>query len=173
MQNTTIKKIFLFLSIFIVVTLACDLSVTVVPSTSPVPLPTITMVAASPASNTQVISFQNGQGVRFLTEYAQYFLYQPTITTCLSIPRADQRWGLLHRCYSADQYTRAVRNQRRGGNSASRRNPLHLYGRPQHRYVWLLHLFHCPVKCHIPGSVYPHHQPTGCTDPVHADYSVM
>jgi hypothetical protein len=38
------KKIFLFLSIFIVVTLACDLAVTVAPTTSPAPLPTNTII---------------------------------------------------------------------------------------------------------------------------------
>jgi len=41
------KKIFLFLSIFILVTLACDLSVAVAPSTSPAPLPTDTVIHAT------------------------------------------------------------------------------------------------------------------------------
>jgi len=42
------KKTFLFLSLFIVVTLvACDVSVSVAPSTSPAPLPTNTMLQAS------------------------------------------------------------------------------------------------------------------------------
>lgn len=40
------KKIFLYLSIFIVVPLACDLAVTVAPSTDPAPLPTNTMIPA-------------------------------------------------------------------------------------------------------------------------------
>ena len=43
------KKIFLFLSIFILVTLACDLSVAVAPSTSPAPLPTDTVIQATEA----------------------------------------------------------------------------------------------------------------------------
>jgi hypothetical protein len=38
------KKVFLFLSVFIVATLACDLSVTVAPPTSPVPVSTNTMI---------------------------------------------------------------------------------------------------------------------------------
>lgn len=41
------KKIFLFLSLFIVVTLACDLSVTTVPSTNPAPQPTNTTIPAT------------------------------------------------------------------------------------------------------------------------------
>ena len=45
MHSTTVKKIFLFLSIFIVVTLACDLAVTVAPTNDPVPLPTNTIPA--------------------------------------------------------------------------------------------------------------------------------
>jgi hypothetical protein len=44
------KKAFLFLSVFIVVALACDLSVTVVPPTSPAPLPTNTMIPVSETS---------------------------------------------------------------------------------------------------------------------------
>jgi len=38
------KKVFLFLSVFIVATLACDLSVTVAPPTSPVPVSTNTTI---------------------------------------------------------------------------------------------------------------------------------
>lgn len=49
------KKIFLFLSIFTVVTLACDLSVTVAPSTSPAPLPTNTTIPATGAP-TQILA---------------------------------------------------------------------------------------------------------------------
>lgn len=41
------KKAFLFLSVFIVVALACDLSVLVMPPTSPAPLPTNTMIPTS------------------------------------------------------------------------------------------------------------------------------
>jgi len=53
------KKIFLFLSIFIVVTLACDLAVTVTAPTSPAPLPTNTILALEnptqiPASATSI-----------------------------------------------------------------------------------------------------------------------
>jgi hypothetical protein len=43
---STMKKIFLFLSIFIVVMLACDLAVTVASPTSPAPLSTNTVVPA-------------------------------------------------------------------------------------------------------------------------------
>jgi hypothetical protein len=43
------KKILLFLSLFIVVTLACDLSFTVAPSTGPAPLPTNTTIPATEA----------------------------------------------------------------------------------------------------------------------------
>jgi len=53
MHSTTVKKIFLFLSMFIVVSLACDLSVTVVPSTSTAPVPTNTMIPA-PETSTQI-----------------------------------------------------------------------------------------------------------------------
>jgi len=54
------KRIYLFLSIFVLVALACDLSVTVASPTSPAPLPTNTMIQASaiptqiPASVTPV-----------------------------------------------------------------------------------------------------------------------
>jgi hypothetical protein len=40
MHSTVLKKVFLFISLFIVMSLACDLSVTVAPPTSPAPLPT-------------------------------------------------------------------------------------------------------------------------------------
>jgi hypothetical protein len=45
--NATMKKLFLFLSLFIVVSLACDLAVTVAP-TGPAPLPTNTVVPDLP-----------------------------------------------------------------------------------------------------------------------------
>lgn len=59
MHSTIVKKIFLFLSIFIVATLACDLSVTVASPTSPAPLPTNTAAAVEnptqiPASVTSI-----------------------------------------------------------------------------------------------------------------------
>jgi len=44
------KKILLLLSLFIVVTMACDVAVTVVPSTGSTPLPTNTMIPASETS---------------------------------------------------------------------------------------------------------------------------
>lgn len=47
MQSTIVKKVFLIITLFIVVSLACDLSVSVAPSTSPAPLPTSTMVPVS------------------------------------------------------------------------------------------------------------------------------
>lgn len=47
------KKIFLFLSIFIVVTMACDLAVTVAPTNEPVPLPTDTIASATSISVTE------------------------------------------------------------------------------------------------------------------------
>jgi hypothetical protein len=43
--NATMKKIFLFISIFIVMTLACDLAVTAAPPTGPASLPTNTIPA--------------------------------------------------------------------------------------------------------------------------------
>jgi hypothetical protein len=43
MHSTIVKKAFLFLSLFILVSLACDLSFTVAPPTSPAPLPTNTI----------------------------------------------------------------------------------------------------------------------------------
>ena len=55
------KKVFLFLSIFILVSLACDMSVTVVPPTNPAPLSANTVIPASevptqvPASATSII----------------------------------------------------------------------------------------------------------------------
>jgi hypothetical protein len=53
--NATMKKIFLFLSIFIVVTMACDLAVTVAPTNDPVPLPTNTIIPTQiPASVTSI-----------------------------------------------------------------------------------------------------------------------
>jgi hypothetical protein len=53
--NSTMKKIFLFLSIFIVVTMACDLAVTVAPTNNPVPLPTNTIAPTQiPASATSI-----------------------------------------------------------------------------------------------------------------------
>jgi hypothetical protein len=58
--NFVIKKTFLFLSIFIIVALACDLSMAVAPPTSPVALSTNTMVPAAeihtqiPASTTPI-----------------------------------------------------------------------------------------------------------------------
>jgi hypothetical protein len=49
------KKIFLFLSIFIFVTMACDLAVTVAPTNDPVPLPTNTITPTQiPASVTSI-----------------------------------------------------------------------------------------------------------------------
>jgi hypothetical protein len=45
--NTPMKKIFLFLSMFIVVTLACDLMVTVNPSDDPAPMPTSTYTSVT------------------------------------------------------------------------------------------------------------------------------
>jgi hypothetical protein len=47
MQNNILKKAPLFISIFIVLTMACDLSVSVAPSTNSAPLPTNTIVLAS------------------------------------------------------------------------------------------------------------------------------
>lgn len=47
------KKLLLFLSIFLVVSLACDLAVTIAQPTSPAPMPTNTMVPAA-ATSTQV-----------------------------------------------------------------------------------------------------------------------
>jgi hypothetical protein len=57
--NATMKKILLFLSIFIVVTMACDLAVTVAPTNNPAPLPTNTIPALEnptqiPASATSI-----------------------------------------------------------------------------------------------------------------------
>jgi hypothetical protein len=49
MRNTTVKKSLLPLSLFILVSLACDMSVTVNTPTNPVPLPTDTMVPATEA----------------------------------------------------------------------------------------------------------------------------
>ena len=45
MHSTIVKKIFLFLSIFTIATLACDLAVTVAPTSDPLPLPTNTIPA--------------------------------------------------------------------------------------------------------------------------------
>lgn len=47
MHSTIVKKAFLFLSLFILVTLACDLSFTVASPTNPAPLPTNTMIPAT------------------------------------------------------------------------------------------------------------------------------
>ena len=46
------KKVFLFLSVFIVATLACDLSVTVAPPTSPVPVSTTVIPTSESATPT-------------------------------------------------------------------------------------------------------------------------
>jgi hypothetical protein len=45
------KKVFLFISLFILIALACDLSVTVAPSTSPAPLSTNTALPATSVPN--------------------------------------------------------------------------------------------------------------------------
>lgn len=47
MYSTIVKKGFLILSLFIFMSLACDLSVTVAPPTNPAPLPTDTMVMST------------------------------------------------------------------------------------------------------------------------------
>ena len=47
MYNTTVKKTFLFITLFIAFAMACDLSVAVSPSTSTAPLPTNTVIAPS------------------------------------------------------------------------------------------------------------------------------
>jgi hypothetical protein len=58
--NATMKKIFLFLSLFIIVALACDLSVAITPTANPAPLPTNTLIpnvensTAIPASVTPI-----------------------------------------------------------------------------------------------------------------------
>jgi len=57
--NSTMKKIILFLTIFIVVTLACDLAITAAPATDPAPQPTNTFPALEnptqiPASATSI-----------------------------------------------------------------------------------------------------------------------
>jgi hypothetical protein len=49
MHSTIVKKVFLFLSLFIVMSLACDLSVTVAPPTSLTSLPANTVVPATEA----------------------------------------------------------------------------------------------------------------------------
>ena len=65
------KKIFLFLSMFILVTLACDLSVAVAPSTSPAPLPTDTVIQATkvptsiPATSTSPVPSFEGTAVSY------------------------------------------------------------------------------------------------------------
>jgi hypothetical protein len=53
MYSTIVKKPLLFISLFIVVAMACDMSVSVAPSISPVPLPTNT-VGAVPGSPTPI-----------------------------------------------------------------------------------------------------------------------
>ncbi len=63
------------------------------------------------ASNTGVISFQNGQGVRFVTEYAQYAGLRQQPRSLLSFRGSDPGWHLLHRCDPADQRSHAGRNQ--------------------------------------------------------------
>jgi hypothetical protein len=47
MYNTALKKALLFLSLLIIVTLACDVSFTVASPTSPAPLPTNTLIPAT------------------------------------------------------------------------------------------------------------------------------
>jgi hypothetical protein len=47
MHSTTVKKSLLFLSLFLLVSLACDISVTVNAPTSPAPLPTNTLMPAT------------------------------------------------------------------------------------------------------------------------------
>src|ERR1044071_1487653 len=47
MNIPTVKKSLLFICMFIVVAMACDMSVSVAPSTGPAPLPTNTMIAVS------------------------------------------------------------------------------------------------------------------------------
>ena len=51
MHTTRLKNPLLFISLLILVSLACDLSVTVAPSTSAAPLPTNTMIPASVTPN--------------------------------------------------------------------------------------------------------------------------
>jgi len=54
------KKVFLFITILVVLSLACDLSVTITPPSGPAPLPTNTMIVATgvptqiPASPTTI-----------------------------------------------------------------------------------------------------------------------
>jgi hypothetical protein len=50
MHSTLLKKVFLFITMFITVTLACDLSFTVAPSASPTLLPTDAIIPATVAS---------------------------------------------------------------------------------------------------------------------------
>src|SRR5687768_8120785 len=47
MYNTKVKKTLLFITLFIVFAIACDLSVAISPSTGTAPLPTNTVIAAS------------------------------------------------------------------------------------------------------------------------------
>ncbi len=63
------------------------------------------------ASNAQVISFQNGQGVRFVTEYAQYAGLRQQPRSLLSFRGSDPGWHVLHHCDPADQRSHAGRNQ--------------------------------------------------------------
>ena len=49
MYSTVVKKVFLFIAIFMIASLACDLSVSVAPSTSPALLPTNTMIPGTEA----------------------------------------------------------------------------------------------------------------------------
>jgi hypothetical protein len=66
--NATMKKIFLFLSLFIVVTLACDLAVTVAPPTSPAPLSTNTVVPATAVSTQIPASVTSSPATQAATE---------------------------------------------------------------------------------------------------------
>ena len=50
MYTNIVKKPLLFVTLFIVVATACDMSVSVAPSTGPAPLPTNTMNAVSASS---------------------------------------------------------------------------------------------------------------------------
>ena len=56
MHNTIVKRPLLFISMFIVMAMACDLTVTVAPSTSPASLPTNNMIPASGTPNLATVA---------------------------------------------------------------------------------------------------------------------